>query len=105
MSVIQPTRVENVTPNAVFAPSIQFSTTIVNGKLVTSALISFMQAQVTNHGEPNVEWKRATKDGWLQIDDINNLPADLASLQGDVQIIYGSLFSVLGAANTIRQIV
>lgn len=105
MALIQPTSVETITPNAVYAPSIVFNARIVDGKLKTIATIMFKQAEVSNYGEANETWKDGVKVGHLTITDIENLPADLSSMQSQVTAMYEGLKTMLGAVNTVRQIV
>lgn len=92
------------TPNAVYIPQIVIHCGIVDGQLRTSAQIILSGAIVTNAGEENENWVQTGQTQMIQIPDVMNLDADLASLQTDVYTVFGGIINLIGAMNSIRKV-
>ena len=75
-------------PNGIYVPQIVISTAIVNGQLVTLAQAALAAAAIDANGN----YTRTGQSGVLQIQDVNNLDADLAGLQSQVT----QLFTTVG---------
>lgn len=91
-------------PNAVYLDQILLQTAIVNGRLITSANVSYVGCRVENQGEENEAWQRTGPSGTLYIGDIANLEDDLKSLSPSVLQVMGGILQLAAQANVIKKI-
>lgn len=94
-----------VVANAVFFPQVLFQTNSYNGKLVTSAIINHGGILVENEGLANESWTPATgEQKSIVIDDISNLPEDLAEFGAETTQVYYALITLLAKLNAVRKV-
>lgn len=95
-------------PNAVYTPSIFLSSVIVDGRLVVKAKMVLASARC----DDGVWSKASGPSGVVEINDVENLPEDLAAaVVGETpaplligQIMTG-IIQLVGAVNAVRKIV
>lgn len=89
-----------VTPNALMAPQIILRSAIMNGRLVTSAQIILQTAKCDN----GVWTYCGGETKAVEIADIENLDADIASLAQDVGTLFTAIVTLIGTINAIRKV-
>jgi hypothetical protein len=96
-----PLEKEVVVPNALIAPLIVISTNIIGGRLVSSAQIQIKGAKVDAGGI----WTEADSSvETLMINDVENLPHDIASIAPKVGLLFETIVEIIGEVNAIRKV-
>lgn len=89
-----------VAPTALYSPQILLQTSIVGGRLVTSATILLAGANV---GEEDT-WSATGPSASIHLSNIEHLETDLAGLQSDVNSLYATIVQLIGNLNSIRKV-
>lgn len=103
----------------IYFPLINLDTSIVDGKLHTSANINMAPAKVDNFGTENEKWTAlvslpapntcpiADKNSSvvnISIPDVINLDSDIVSLTPQIVTLYTNIVTLVAYINTMRQI-
>ena len=91
-------------PNAIITPSIHIMAPIVNGKPKYGMHVTMMTARMENEGQLNETYSLCGgKNDIIVIDDVENLPADLASLDEEIKGVLQSLHQLTESLVSIRK--
>ena len=92
-------------PNAVYPAMVIFQTGInASGKLRTSMQITYSDAVVTNEGEANEAWVNTGRSNMVMIDDIGDLPQDIAAGAALMTAMKAAIYTVVSKLNQIRKV-
>jgi hypothetical protein len=90
-----------LTVNKVFISGLITTTEIVNGSLKTRAVLRLGGANVTEAGV----WTDLNVNASIVLNDIENLPADLAALAANVTAVETAIITLADGINTVRKLI
>lgn len=97
-----PLEKQPVVPNALYAPSIILQTSIVSGKIITSAQISLRGAKV----DEQENWSQADSQAKsVYIPNIFALEPDIAQYSQDIGQLFGLIVTMIGNINAVRKVI
>ncbi len=94
-----------IIPNAVYAPMILIQTAIVQGKLVTTAQITYAAAKCENLDTEKEHWAATGQSGTVYLGDIAKLEPDLQDIEPVVGEVYARVMKVIAVVNETRKVV
>jgi hypothetical protein len=89
-----------LTPNLVYCPQLILQTGIVDGQLLTSAVLTLAAA----HADAAGSLTPTGQTEMVHLENVIALEADLAHLQPAMTLLYGQIVALIGELNKARKL-
>jgi len=87
-------------PNAIYVPQIILQTTINDGQLTASAIITLMPAKCENNAWAETGGTAKT----IFLPNVLNLESDISQLQSYANDLFNGFLNVIGQINSVRKV-